>query len=100
MTDKANTTAKPKILHTERSGEVTATVTERQTMSGYAYPQIALSREWSGQSSGKRVHTSNCFFAKHAEDVVLVIRRTADWLRETHAALTVSAADGPSEEAQ
>jgi len=98
MTDKKSTVTKPKPLHTVRSGEVRAMISETQSNSGYAYRQITLSREWTSQASGRRAHGST-FFEQHEEDLVKAIRQAAAWLREAHAAPTLNAADSQAGDA-
>ena len=87
---------KPKVLHTEHVGETTAKVIECFSTSGYAFPVITVSREWTSQASGKRVHTSNCFFERHEEQLVQLIRRSAAWVRENYGKQTATATDDQS----
>ena len=96
MSEKKSGLAKPTVLHVERVGEATATITECFSNSGYRYAAITLSREWASQGSGKRVHTSNCFFERHEEQLVHLIRRSAAWVRENYGKQTVTATDDHS----
>jgi hypothetical protein len=96
MSEKKSGLTKPTVLHIERVSETTATITECVSNSGYRYAAITLTREWAGQSSGKRVHTSNCFFETHEEDLVRLIRRSAGWVRENYGKRTATATDDHS----
>jgi hypothetical protein len=93
-----NATTKPKPLHIVRSGEVVISISERQSNSGYSYQDLTLTREWTSQATGKRVHGSPFFFAKHEEDLIKAIRRAAAWLRGSQATPTTEDANEPSED--
>lgn len=91
MTDKKHNT-KPKTLRVFSSGEVRGTLTERQTNSGFEYPSLELTREWSSQVTGRRASGSS-FFLKHVDDLVTVIQQSAAWLREDYTSSTTADAD-------
>ena len=80
MPDKKHAATKPKPIQVIRSGEVTASISERQSNSGYSYRDITLTREWNSQATGRRAQGAT-FFEKHEEDLVRVIRQAAAWLR-------------------
>jgi hypothetical protein len=95
MTDKKPNT-RPKILRVFSSGEVRATLTERQTNSGLEYPTLELSKEWTSQVTGRRA-AGTAFFLKHLDDIIIVVKQSAAWLREDYASPTTADADQTSE---
>ncbi len=84
MADKKHAISKPKPLHVVQSNEVVITLTARRSNSGYCYTDLAISREWVNQSSGRLCHGSN-FFLNHTEDLLRAIQEAAAWLREANA---------------
>ena len=95
MTDKKHS-PKPKTLRVFSSGEVRCTLKERQSNSGFVYPDLELTREWSSQVTGRRA-TGSSFFLKHADDLIRVIQQSAAWLRDGYASSTTADADQTSE---
>jgi hypothetical protein len=95
MPDKKHNT-KPKTLHVFSSGEVRCTLKERQSNSGFVYPDFELTRQWSSQVTGRQA-TGSTFFLKHADDLIKVIQQSAAWLREDYPSSTTADADQTSE---
>lgn len=94
MTDKKHNT-KPKTLRVFSSGEVRATLTQRQTNSGLEYPSLELSKEWTSQVTGRR-STGTAFFLQHLDDIIAVVTQTATWWRETYSTQKANTADDQS----
>ena len=94
MTDKKHNT-KPKTLRVFSSGEVRATLTQRQTNSGLEYPTLELSKEWTSQVTGRRA-TGSAFFLQHLDDIIVVVKQSAAWWRATYSAQKANAADDQS----
>jgi hypothetical protein len=81
MTEKKKSTgsgAHPK--HTIRSGEVTASIYQRQSNTGYAYLDFSLSRSWKSASTAKEAHGTS-FFVENEEDLMEAIRQATEWIR-------------------
>lgn len=80
MSDKKKTNGKSEPEHVVCSGEVRATITMRQSNSGYCYLDFPLTRQWAARASGKQA-TGNSFFEKHEEDLVDAVRQACLWIR-------------------
>jgi len=93
VTDKKQTTAKNKAVHIIRSGEVIASVFQRQSNAGFVYWDYVLSRTWHSAAGRKESHGST-FVAKHEKDLIEAIRQASEWLRaKTHEGATDEAPD-------
>jgi len=79
MTDKKQAATKNRPVHTIRSGEVTASIFQRQSNAGFVYWDYSLGRTWRSAGSGKESHGTT-FFGKHQTDLTRVIEEATDWL--------------------
>lgn len=67
-----------------REGAVTASISKRQSPSGYSYYDYSLSRSWKSLSSGKTGHSKN-FFSRNQQDLSKVIEKATRWISEREA---------------
>jgi hypothetical protein len=81
MNEKKKSAApRQKPLHTIRCGDVTATLTVRQSNCGYAYVDFSLARSWNSLTTGKEVQGTS-FFAENEADLISAIRDASAWIR-------------------
>ncbi len=80
MTDKKKPTPKNTPEHTIRCGEVTASISCRQSNAGYAYYDFSLGRVWTSMATGKETHGSS-FFDRHEQDIIQAVREATAWIQ-------------------
>jgi hypothetical protein len=68
-------------IHVIREGTVAATISKRQSPSGYSYYDYSLSRSWKSLSSGKTGYSKN-FFSRNQHDLFMVIEKATKWISE------------------
>ena len=75
-------------LETIREGSVAASIWQRQSLSGYAYYDFSLSRNWKSMSTDKTGSSKN-FFSKNQDELKRVIEKACKWIedRERQAAV-------------
>jgi hypothetical protein len=99
MTDKKQMPNKQKPAHTIRCGEVTASIYERQSNSGFTYFDYSLGRRWLCASSRREAHGTS-FFLKNERDLIEAVRAVSAWLRERDQQVTPGQVSAENSQAQ
>ncbi|MGB7732641.1 MAG: hypothetical protein WBL72_03010, partial [Thermoguttaceae bacterium] len=73
MTDKQQTTSKQVPIKVLVFGEITASVFEKQSLTGYRFYDYELTRTWKSMSTKKEAHGST-FFERNLDDIVTAAR--------------------------
>ena len=68
-------------VHVIRKGAIAASVFQRQSPSGFAYYDYAISRSWKSKSTDKMGYSKNYFSANQAE-LIEVIQKASAWIIE------------------